>query len=216
MDAIKNLLFPNRNICLICREDSDYVEKYICSHCRDNLEVLNKSFLTYSPYIEDAYYSLFYNRFIREVIKDYKYNGKNYLYKALGEIMIDTLNGLDINIDRVSYIPMHKRKEAVRGYNQARLLAKYISSKLQIPLIDDNLIKHKITKEQSHSNKLERSTNLKDSFRIKDSTQIKNTHILLIDDIITTGATMEEAGKILKENGANKIIGLALTSSKID
>ncbi len=212
--SLKNLIFPSKNICLICKTVDESIKKHICEDCYSNLEIVNKSVELYSPYIETVYYSLFYNRFIREIVKDYKYKGKNYLYKALGSIMVDTLYPFNLELDATLYIPMHKRKQAIRGYNQSELLAKYISEKLDAPLIKDNLIKHKMTKDQSHSNMVERSTNLKDSFKIKNIESIKGKHILLVDDIITTGSTMEEASRVLIEGGARKVTGIALTSSK--
>lgn len=213
LDLVTNLIFPSRNLCLICREE-DLSGKHLCLYCRENLELVDEYFHIDSSYIEDAYYSLFYNRFIREVIKDYKYNGKNYLYKSLAEIMMDTIRMWQLNVDSVIYIPMHRRKEAIRGYNQARLLAMYIGKSMDIPLIDHNLIKHKNTKDQSHSDKFERTSNLKNAFKIKNPVEIRDKKILLVDDIITTGSTMAEASKVLMENGAKKVTGIALTSSK--
>ena len=213
IDLIKNLIFPSIGLCLICKEE-DKTGKHICINCKENLEIVNGEIELYSPYIENAYYSVFYNKFIREVIKDYKYNGKNYLYKTLAELMLDTISIYDLKIDNIMYIPMHRRKQAIRGYNQAGLLALHISKSLSIPIIEDNLIKYKSTKVQSHSDKYERSKNLIDSFSIKKPFEIRDKNILLVDDIITTGATIEEASKVLKKNGAGKITGLAITSSK--
>lgn len=85
---------------------------------------------------------------------------------------------------------------------------------MDIPLIDGNLIKYKNTKDQSHSDKFQRSENLKDAFRTKDPRQIKDKDILIVDDIITTGSTMAEISKLLMENGAKAVRGIALTSSK--
>ncbi len=118
------------------------------------------------------------------------------------------------DIDIIIYIPTHKRKEALRGYNQAELLAVYISKNLEKPLLRQNLIKTKCTKEQSHSNKIDRIINLKGSFQIKDPSEIEGKRILLVDDIITTGVTMDECSRVLINNGAKEVIGIALTSSK--
>ena len=128
--------------------------------------------------------------------------------------MVETIKRVNIKADGVTYIPMHRRKQAKRGYNQARLLSLYISKSLDIDLIDNNLIKHKNTKDQSHSDKNARNSNLIDCFSIKDPSKVKNAHILLVDDIITTGATMREASRVLMDNGAKKVTGFALTSSK--
>ena len=189
-------------------------DRHICRNCRDNLEVVNQPFHIRSEYIEEIYYSLFYNRFIREVIKDYKYNGKNYLYKALGEIMLDTIKLYEIKADRIIYVPIYYRKEAKRGYNQARLLALYLSKALDLELIDKNLLKCKNTKDQSHSDRFDRTTNLRDAFILKDPRAIRGRDIILVDDVVTTGSTMEEVGKLLIKNGASRVRGIALTSSK--
>ncbi|NLK44641.1 MAG: ComF family protein [Tissierellia bacterium] len=129
---------------------------------------------------------------------------------------MDTIKskGLENKVDLIAYIPAHRRKEALRGYNQAELLASYIAEKLDKPLLKNNLVKLKWTEDQSHSNKAERVVNLKDSFHIKNPDEIRGKKILLIDDIITTGATMEESSRVLMNNGAKEVIGLALTSSK--
>ncbi len=212
MDLIKNLIYPSLGLCLICKEE-DKSGRHMCIACRENLEIVNGEIELYSPYIKNAYYSVFYNRFIREVIKDYKFKGKNYLYKALAELMIDTIRQYDLKADILIYIPIHRRKEAIRGYNQAALLALYISKSLNMPLIESNLIKYKSTKDQSHSDKYDRSRNLVDSFKILKPFEVRDKEILLIDDIVTTGATMEEASKVLIESGAKKVSGLAITSS---
>lgn len=213
LKEIRNLIYPSREICLICKEE-DLSESHICIYCREKLEIVDEYFHLDSPHIEDVYYSLFYNRFIREVIRDFKFHGKNYLYKALGEVMVDTLRKWDPEIDCITYIPMHRRKEARRGYNQAKLLSLYISKETDVELVDGNLIKSRNTKDQSHSDKLERATNLKNSFKLIQAEDIRDKNILLIDDIITTGATIREASKVLVENGARRVVGLALTSSK--
>ncbi len=214
--ALNNLLFPKKHICLFCREKNGSINGYICKDCYENLEVLDKEINIDSPYIKKAYYSLSYNRFIREKVKDYKYNGKNYLCKPFGEIMLRTIKNkeIDKDIDVILYVPTHRRKEALRGYNQAEILADYISKVLGKPLLKNNLVKIRWTKEQSHSNKIDRIINLKDSFRIKQPNEIEGKKILLIDDIVTTGVTMEECSRVIINSGANKVIGLALTSSK--
>lgn len=200
----------------MCKERLGNANGYICKECFNNLEIIHKEITIDSPYINKVYYSLLYNRLMREMVKKYKYEGKNYLYKAFGEIMMGTIktNGLESHIDIIAYIPAHRRKEALRGYNQAKLLAAYIAEKLDKPLLKNNLIKLKWTENQSHSNKVDRIVNLKDSFHIKNPTEVMAKKILLVDDIITTGATMEECSRVLINNGAHKVIGLALTSNK--
>jgi len=214
-DIISNLLFPSRHICLICKENYGH-RSFICDDCYSSLELVHGEVYKDRPYIKKAYYSLFYNRYTRELIGNYKFRGKNYLYKVFGEIMMGTLEKYKLGeeIDMLAFVPSHRRKEALRGYNQAELLAGYIAEKIKKPLSRGNLVKSRWTEEQSHSNKADRAVNLRDSFYLKDPGKIRGKRILLVDDLITTGATMEECSRLLIENGAREIIGLALTSSK--
>ncbi|HSH37049.1 ComF family protein, partial [Schnuerera sp.] len=88
-----------------------------------------------------------------------------------------------------------------------------VSKKMNIPLLNNHLIKNKWTLDQNKLGKIERKNNLKDSFKTINAEEFKGKEILLIDDIITTGTTLEECSKSLKEGGAKKIYGLAITSS---
>ena len=212
-----SLLFPTQNLCYMCREKSYNIKDYMCNECDSRIEYLHKEVDIGSQYISKTYYSVFYNRFIKELVHRFKFNNKSYLYKPLAEIMIETIDLLEIKneIDIICYVPIHRRKEAIRGYNQSELLAKYISSKFNVPLSKNNLVKHKWTKEQNQLKKIDRQDNLKGSFKIRNPGEFISKKVLLIDDIITTGATFDECGKVLIKNGASEVVGLALTSSKI-
>ena len=130
--------------------------------------------------------------------------------------MVDSITELNLNqgIDYIYFVPSHIRKEAIRGYNQSELLAKYISCEFNLELSKNNLIKYRHTKEQNKLNRSGRVSNLKDSFKIKRPEEIRGKSILLVDDIVTTGSTFIECAKVLKESGAKEITVLALTSSK--
>ena len=93
-------------------------------------------------------------------------------------------------------------------------MAKYIGKSLNIEVSTNNLIKYKHTKEQNKLDKSNRMINLKDSFKLKRPLEVRGKKILLIDDIVTTGSTFTECAKVLKANGAERIIAFALTSSK--
>lgn len=213
--VIHNLLFPTKNLCYACKQEYDHIEKFLCNNCQEFLEILNRELEISSPYINKVYYSLIYNRFMREIIKDFKFNGKSYLYKPLGELMIGTIRERGLyDMDIILYIPSHRRKEAIRGYNQSELLARYISKDLDIPISHNNLIKIRHTKDQSSLDRYNRQDNLKDAFKLKNKDEILNKKILLVDDILTTGSTMMECSEILIKNKAREVVGLALTSSK--
>ena len=210
------MLFVKNNICLFCKENNIDIIGYLCKDCYERLEIVHGELELDCSYIKKTYYSLEYNRFIREIIGDYKFNGKNYLYKPLGQIMVETITRKNIHkdIDIIIYIPIHRRKEAIRGYNQVELLGGFIGKELNIPVSKNNLVKIKWTEEQSHLTKINRATNLKDSFKVKDINKIKNKKILLVDDIITTGATMEECSRLLINSGVKEVIAMGITSSK--
>lgn len=217
LEEFKSILFLNKDICYLCKEKIRNNNSYICIDCSQNLEIINGKSKIDFEYMSGSYYSLSYNRFTREKLRDYKFNGNNYLYKPFGEIMVNTFKKVGIceEIDLILFVPSHRKKEAMRGYNQAELLGKYMSTSLNKPLSRKNLVKVKHTKDQSGLNKLDRRLNLRETFKIFDKERIKGKNILLIDDIITTGATLEEVSKILLNNGVRKVIGLTLTTSKL-
>lgn len=213
--SLANLLFPEEDICFFCKSHIEDKKRHICRSCMALIEFAHREVDLKTPYIHKAYYSAIYNRFLRENIHSFKFEGKSYLYKAFGDILLKTIYERELGkkVDVITFVPMHRIKKAQRGYNQCELLAQYLSNNIKKPLLKNNLIKSKITKEQNKLGMLERRTNLKDSFKAINIDDFKGKEILLIDDIITTGATMKEIGKVLLENGAKNIYGLAITSS---
>lgn len=213
IDAMERLLFIKEDFCYLCRENR--AKDYICSHCKGLIEFVHKRVEIKLPHIEGVYSSVLYNRFIREKLHSYKFQGKNYLYKPFGEMLLITLreNGLEDKIEGISYVPIHRRKEALRGYNQSKLLAEYVAKALNIPLLDKHLFKVRWTRDQSKLDRAGRMNNLASSFKAKNIKDFKGKEILLIDDIITTGATLMECSKTLMEAGAKGVYGLVLTSS---
>lgn len=208
-----NLLFDSEKICLFCLDNMQSLDGYICPECRSNIEKDHRIINTNLIYMDACYYSAYYNRFIKTILHDFKFNDKSYLYKPLGEFLVTTIKkySLDKQIDMIYYVPLHRRKKAKRGFNQSELLASYISKKLELP-ISHNLKKIKSTKDQHRLNRLERQTNLYNSFKLKNVEEVRDRSILLIDDLITTGATLDECSKLFKENQAKKVTGLCLSS----
>ena len=107
-------------------------------------------------------------------------------------------------------VPLFKRKEKTRGYNQSKEIAEILSIYYKLPLQKDNLIKIKKTKSQTEFSKKERALNIANSFIIKNPSLIEGKTIFLIDDVFTTGATMEECSNTLKANGAKKVFGIVV------
>ena len=112
-------------------------------------------------------------------------------------------------------IPLHKDRERQRGFNQAELIGKIIGEILNLPAEKNILARHKKTESQAKMKNWEkRSENLADAFSLRSSEAIKNKNIILVDDVHTSGATISEAAKILKANGAKKIIALVIAKTR--
>ncbi|TJX14889.1 ComF family protein [Tissierella creatinini] len=213
--GIKNLLFPTKNLCYLCKDRNGVVVDFICNECRERLVFSNKEVDLDTDLIHRTIYCLSYNKYLKEIVHDFKFNDKSYLYKPLAELMFITIKNKEIkDIDLIAYIPIHRKKEAIRGYNQSELLASYIGEVLYLPISRNNLIKYKWTKEQNTLNRSERLKNLKDSFTIRNPNEFINKRILLIDDLITTGSTFKECANLIMEIGAKSVTCLALSSSK--
>lgn len=102
-------------------------------------------------------------------------------------------------------VPIHNDRKRKRGYNQSELIAKEIGKKLDIPVISNCLVKIKNVVPQSTLNKEQRKQNIKGVYQVKKEETIKGKRIVLVDDIFTTGSTLEECSKMLKQAGASKI-----------
>ncbi|MFA5178492.1 MAG: ComF family protein [Candidatus Paceibacterota bacterium] len=107
-------------------------------------------------------------------------------------------------------IPLFLKKKKRRGFNQAEEIGKIISEKIKIPLIIDNLIRIKNTLPQAKLNKEQRQENIKNAFVVKNKKNFQGKIIFLLDDVYTTGATMQECAKILKKSGAREVWGLTV------
>lgn len=215
INSLFEFIFPTEDLCFLCNSDEERVENNMCKSCRDNIDIVNIEVDLRSIYISKCYYTTIYDRFMKDIIKGFKFNDKSYMYKPLASILLETIyeTDLDKEIDLIAFVPSHRRKEAIRGYNQVELLALSISKHLNIP-ITKTLIKKNHTQDQHFLDKSEREENLKNAFKIKNKNEIKGKNILLIDDIITSGETIRECAKILIKNEAKAIFALALTSSR--
>ncbi len=151
------------------------------------------------------------------MIAQFKYNQKTYLRKPFAQFLINftQINRLDIEqFDIIVPVPLYPSRFRERGYNQSQLLAEQIAKKFSISLSIKNLIRIRNTEHQTFLNEKERWTNIRGAFRIKNSSAFSGKNILMIDDLLTTGATASTAAESLKDAGA-EIVGLltlAITS----
>ncbi len=154
---------------------------------------------------------------LQHLLHGLKYGGKKETGTWLGRLLGRELKMTDGACvpDMVIPVPLHKNKEAKRGYNQSRLIAEGIADVLGIPVADDVLVRVRDTESQTRKSRTERVNNMADAFALKHKEKLINKHILLCDDVLTTGATLEACALALLQEDTVKIslatIGIAVS-----
>lgn len=218
--AIWDIIFPKK--CINCKKEGSY----LCEDCLSLIEINPFTYCLCEKMEKrsscekcknrnlDKIFSAasFNNRIVKEAIHKLKYNYIEELSAPLAILVLSHLQAVNCPIDKnfiISPVPMHIKKEKRRGFNQSEKIAKLISESTGIPL-SASLIKIKETRPQMELNKEERSQNIKGCFAVKNGEEFKNKTVLLLDDLYTTGNTMDECAKVLKENGAKEVWGLSV------
>lgn len=220
------LFIPHK--CTYCGMDLQNNEDYICKLClskipktnyhKNKLDTINEIFWGRVK-LEYAYSHYLFNKggILQTLIHNIKYENEQQLAIILGKEMAYSLQDTEIpeTIDIITSIPLHPKKKRIRGYNQSDLLAQGMSEVLQIPFRSDIIKRTQHTSTQTKKNKEQRWNNVKDAFEVSDKETIKGKHIAVIDDVLTTGATMEACVSKLSmcENVKLSIITLAHASS---
>ena len=202
----------NKDSCLICeRKVADHI--YICNHCHSLLEPINLRLGREFKFINEAYSCFYYNEFMRRIVYNFKFKNKRYFGKLFGELLTDKVFQLKLNkkIDVIVPIPLSKNTYSKRGFNQAELMGRYLSEKTGIPISTNNLIKIRESQEQARLDSVDRLHNLDNAFSVASSEQFKNKNILLLDDLITTGTTVDKCAEVLHEF-ADGVYALSVTT----
>ncbi len=205
LDCVLNFIFPP--VCGICLKTS---KKYICEECMELIKFksLNKIDTYNNKNFKEHLYILKYEGIIRQRMLDYKFKEKSYLHRSFSEMILDSKENIEFikKYDVLIPIPIHKDRMRTRGYNQSELIAKDLAYEIKnIKLENRVLIKTKNIIAQSSLNKKQRENNIKDVYQIKSVEKVMNKKILLLDDIYTTGSTVNECAKILKEAGCKEV-----------
>jgi ComF family protein len=209
-------------ICPSCKSKLDLTEEIICRKCFLRLNrVSEEKILTEfqdkfkKDRIVSDFMSLYYfekDKEVHNIIHEFKYNGKFRIGFFLGTLLACNLEA-KIRSWKIEYIvpvPLHHIRRAERGFNQSYFIAKGIKSVLNIPIAANLLKRHRFTNSQTHLSIIERRENVKDSFLVKKNKKISGKNILLIDDVITTGSTISECGKVLLNSRAAKIFAISV------
>ncbi|MGH4126176.1 MAG: ComF family protein [Clostridium sp.] len=156
----------------------------------------------------------YYSNIVKELIIRLKYKSDFVCGEILAGYMLELVKNNKLKFDLIAYVPMTKKAQKNRGYNQSEFLANYLARFLNIPVIC-NLIKIVDTKDQIGLSGEERWNNMDKCFQIKQNKFIQNKKILIVDDVITTGATAFYCASRLKKSGVNNVCILTIAKSKV-
>lgn len=204
LNNILDFIYPNK--CVFCDEVMPLNEKDgICKYCYSDIDFIIGD--------KEPNLSVFcYDDITRHSILRLKYYNRRDYAKVFGRMMYNKLLKLDIKkYDYIICVPMYIKKKKKRGYDQAELIAEELSKLCGIPIEKDNLIRNKDTLPQSKVSFEDRAKNVEGVFEVVNKDTLKDKNILLVDDIYTTGNTINYCGRALRDAGANKICYFTLS-----
>ncbi|MGB0523504.1 MAG: ComF family protein [Flammeovirgaceae bacterium] len=225
LEDFLHLLFPNT--CIACQGDLHRNEGLICTYCRQRLPITNYHLNPENPLaqrfwgrvpVKHAFAYLKYIKYssVQQIIHALKYQGKEELSELLG-----LWYGYDLahagfrgEFDYILPVPLHASRQKQRGYNQSDGFAKGLAQSLETTWNPHTLKRIKASQTQTNKSRYNRWLNVKDLFVVADSNALKNKHILLVDDVITTGATTEACLQSLLDAGCAQVSVAAIGSAK--
>lgn len=236
MIVFSNLIFPEKNICFVCGDYGSDILENLCSICREQLVFIIRGCSVCGRGLEDIIESekiircaqcikhphyfkksisvLSYEGTIKNLIHRFKYSDHSHMYKMFGRLMVKTIKENDFEyVDLIVPVPLHVNRLKKRGYNQAELLASFIGAEFDLKVDTKALIRQTETSAQNKLDKSERAKNIEGVFNILDNFDFSQKKILLIDDIYTTGSTVDECSKVMIEHGAEEIFVATLAAT---
>ncbi len=203
--CLPNLSYVDEPFCLKCGKPLDEVGMALCNDCRNTHHLFRQS---RSPFV--------YNDAMRISIYRFKYNGRREYAAFYGEQIVRKLGDYitGIHADAIIPVPLYKDKERKRGFNQAYLLAKEISKRTGIPCYEHFVVRIRNTKVMKDLSGSERQNNLKKAFITKENS-VKLKRIIVVDDIYTTGSTMDAVAEALISSGVQDVYGITLCIGKM-
>jgi competence protein ComFC len=224
--GLLDLLYPRRcggcgaeapsashNLCWECRADIMPVHPPYCAHCGDPVagridhEYICHFCSTTAPAFDLARSAAHYSGPLAELLKALKYHRATWLAPDLAELL-DPLARQHVglgHIDAVTFVPLHRRRQRRREFNQSALIARELARRLGKRYMSGILVRHRETESQTRLTASERMINVRGSFKCRNSSWIEGRRLLLVDDVMTTGATVSECAKTLKESGAGAV-----------
>ncbi|MDP8212994.1 MAG: ComF family protein [Candidatus Zapsychrus exili] len=233
LKGLTSLVYPPN--CLICKQyiSTQSFGGMLCTHCKNSVKFniptfclkcsrylgkkikypLCKECRQKKPYFDFVWGCCLYEDPIKKLIHKFKYNQRTVLRYLFFELILSFISKYNLDIaqfDTIVPVPLFSTRLRERGYNQSYLLANEISKHFNINISRNSLIKIKNTTPQALLTEKERWTNTQGAFRIKSPDKFKGKAVLIIDDLLTTGATVSEIALTLKESGAQTVAALTL------
>lgn len=223
-----DLLYPGK--CVNCGSILHGFGTFLCKKCRGKLPYIGESYcLKCGKYLEDSEEELCedcrkrqhlfvqnrgvfrYDQNMKQMIYRFKYQNQRYYAEFLGQEVVRVLGRQIRNwgIDGMIPVPLHKSRQRIRGFNQAEEVLKEVGAELKIPIYNRLIIRQKKTLPQKLLNEKGREKNLKNAFKMVDYS-VKLKGVLLLDDIYTTGSTLDAMTKTLLEAGVERVYALCL------
>lgn len=208
--------------CNSCRNKLSTKELFLCEYCistikRADSELLNHEFNRkfYKDKIISGFTSLYIfqkDQALQNLVHNLKYNGSFrvgiFLGKLIGKEFQNTINKWNANL--ILPVPLHHLKKAERGYNQSYYICKGIQKYSNAKVYTSIIQRKRYTESQTTMDLRERKNNIENAFQISKSAMVKSKRIIVVDDVITTGATITECGKLLLDEGADMVFALSL------
>jgi len=190
-------------------------DKHLCDSCRAKIRRCSDYIsLSHKGMNFKCYSSAYYSKVMKELVLRLKYKKDFKSAELLAELMVDTMSKYSLHADYITYVPVSRAALKKRGYNQSKVMAKIIGKNSGIKLMD-TLRKTGKTKDQIGLGREQRWENIKGSFEIRKNAGITGKRFLLLDDVVTTGATAFWCAATLLENGASEVVVLTAAKSGV-
>ncbi|MBQ2618342.1 MAG: ComF family protein [Oscillospiraceae bacterium] len=205
ISGLLDLLFPPK--CAFCRRLVKSNNNLLCPTCRANLPYTEDGGAQHGDFFRLCISALYYEDTVREALLRYKFQGSSGYAGTFGRLLADCIRAnLRGQYDLISWVPLSRERLRERGYDQAMLLAQAAALELQDVAVS-TLDKVRNAEKQSGVGSAEkRRANISGAYRVADAELIQGRRILLIDDIVTTGATLSECARTLLEGGASQVV----------
>lgn len=203
--AVEDALMPLR--CVFCGTRTHAGKRYLCPGCDDDLPRIDSPPPAVSSPFACERAPLAYQFPVDAAIKALKFKRRLFYVPAFASLLCRESDHLPADIDAVVPVPLHWRRQWVRGFNQALEIGKPLARHLNVPMLR-NVVRRRATPSQSGLKASERARNLRAAFAVRGS--ISCRHVLIVDDVITTGVTLREVARAVKKAGAGKVSALAI------